>query len=118
LTKVKTATNPISKHSSSGTGKLWTRQEMQQSVGKKHPTLCWQPTRIYYLNVAIYWKNAKNRSNSSKKWRIHKFVARNVVNFMGNFPKILWTMLLGPKVFGNMMKICHRKNHCSRVKKM
>jgi len=54
----------------------------------------------------------------SKKLRIHKFVARNVVNFMGHFPKILWTMLLGPKVFGNMTKICHKKNHCSRVKKM
>jgi hypothetical protein len=45
----------------------------------------------------------------SKKWRIHKFVARNVVNFMGHFPKILWTMLLGPKVFGNMTKIGHKK---------
>jgi hypothetical protein len=117
LTKVKTATNPISKHCSSGTGKVW-RQEMQQSVGKKHPTLCWRPTRIYYINLAIYWKNAKNRSNSFKKRRIHKFVARNMVNFMGHFPKILCTMLLGPKVFGNMTKICHKKNHCSRVKKM
>ncbi len=55
----------------------------------------------------------------SKKWRTHKFVARNVVNFMGHFPKTLWTMLLGPKVFGNMTKNCHqKKNHCSRVKKM
>jgi hypothetical protein len=94
------------------------KQEMQQSVGKKHPTLCWRLTRIYYLNVAIYWKNAENRPNLSKKWQIHKFVARNVGNFMGKFPKILWTMLLGPKVFGNMTEICHQKNHCSRVKKM
>jgi hypothetical protein len=40
----------------------------------------------------------------SKKWRIHKFVARNVVNFMGHFSKILWTMLLGTKVFGKYDK--------------
>jgi len=67
LTKVKTATNPISKHCSSGTGKVWMRQEMQQSVGKKHPTLYWRPTRIYYLNVAIYWKNAKKSVQFFKK---------------------------------------------------
>jgi hypothetical protein len=67
LTKVKTATNPISKQCRSGTGKVWMRQEMQQSIDKKHHTLCWQPTRIYYLNVAIYWKNSKNCSNSFKK---------------------------------------------------
>jgi hypothetical protein len=54
----------------------------------------------------------------SKKWRIRKFVVRNVVNFIGHFPKMLWTMLLGPKVFGNMTKLWHKKNHCSRVKKM
>jgi len=46
---------------------MWMKQEMQQSVRKKHPILCWRPTRIYYLNVAIYWKNAKSGSKSFKK---------------------------------------------------